>query len=209
MIETTPSLQQVALQARLAHAAITLARREAEKAVEMALKRQGKKPQYIARREIVALAKEYLAAHPELVAPHWDQGLRLARIGPVLESWRSSRSFCLPDPICARRQGSYEPDQRSEAEFAEPGERLTRLRGNATHDFARWSSNTECRSGLSPHRHDVRLRVDDARHDRRELLKRDPFLVNILVPIIDLADAWKDVPKALLGNVRRDPCPAH
>ena len=83
MIETTPSLQQVALQARLAHAAITLARREAEKAVEMALKRQGKKPQYIARREIVALAKEYLAAHPELIA----------EAKPIVERWRREGFF--------------------------------------------------------------------------------------------------------------------
>jgi hypothetical protein len=83
MIETAPSLQQATLQARLAQAAITLARRGAEKAVEMALKRQGKKPQYIARREIVALAKEYLAAHPELIAE--------AR--PLVERWRKEGFF--------------------------------------------------------------------------------------------------------------------
>ena len=58
MIETIPSLQQVALQARLAHAAITLAKNEAEKAVKQALRGQGLKPQYIARREIVTLAKD-------------------------------------------------------------------------------------------------------------------------------------------------------
>jgi hypothetical protein len=68
MIETIPSLQQVALRARLAQAAITLAKREAEKAVKQALKGRGLKPQYIPRREIVIMAKAYLAAHPELIA---------------------------------------------------------------------------------------------------------------------------------------------
>ena len=57
MIETIPSLQQVALQARLAHAAITLAKYEAEKAVRQALRGQGLKPQYIAKREIVTLPR--------------------------------------------------------------------------------------------------------------------------------------------------------
>jgi len=83
MIETIPSLQQAALQARLAQAAITLAQHEAEKAVKQALKGQGLKPQYIARREIVTLAKEYLAAHPELIA----------EAKPVVEQWRSVGFF--------------------------------------------------------------------------------------------------------------------
>jgi hypothetical protein len=38
MIETILSLQQVALQARLAHATITLARQQAEKAIKLSLK---------------------------------------------------------------------------------------------------------------------------------------------------------------------------
>ena len=38
-------------------------------------------------------------------------------------------------------------------------------------------------------------------HQGGQLLKREPFFLDILVPIIDLADAWKDVPKASLGNV--------
>ena len=82
MIETIPSLQQVALQARLAHAAITLAKYEAEKAVRQALRGQGLKPQYIAKREIVTLAKDYLAEHPELIAD----------AKPIIERWRREGS---------------------------------------------------------------------------------------------------------------------
>jgi hypothetical protein len=41
MIEAIPSLQQVALCTRLAHAAVTLAKREAEKAVKQALMGKG------------------------------------------------------------------------------------------------------------------------------------------------------------------------
>ena len=59
MIETIPSVQQVALRARLAQAAITLAKREAEKAVKQALKGRGLKPQY----------------HPEARDRHHREGL--------------------------------------------------------------------------------------------------------------------------------------
>lgn len=52
MVEANHSLQQAALRARLAQAATTLARREAEKAVKMALKRQRLKPQYIETRSL-------------------------------------------------------------------------------------------------------------------------------------------------------------
>jgi hypothetical protein len=83
MVETNPSLQQAALRARLAHATICLAKYEAEKAVKQALRGQGLKPQYIARREIVTMAKEYLAAHPELIAE--------AR--PIVERWRKEGFF--------------------------------------------------------------------------------------------------------------------
>jgi hypothetical protein len=78
MVEANYSLQQAALQARLAHATITLAKYEAEKAVKLALKGQGLKPQHIARREIVTMAKDYLAAHPELIA----------EAKPIVEQWR-------------------------------------------------------------------------------------------------------------------------
>jgi hypothetical protein len=53
MVEANHSLQRGALRARLAQAAITLAKYEAEKAVRLALKGQGLKPRCIARREIV------------------------------------------------------------------------------------------------------------------------------------------------------------
>jgi hypothetical protein len=83
MVEANHSLQQVALRARLAQAAITLAHREAEKAVKQALQRQGLKPQRIARREISLAAREYLAAHPELIA----------EAKPIVEQWRREGSL--------------------------------------------------------------------------------------------------------------------
>ena len=83
MIETTPSLQHAALRTRLAQAAITLAQHEAEKAVKLALRGQGLKPQYIARREIVIMTKDYLEAHPELVA----------EAKPIIERWRKEGFF--------------------------------------------------------------------------------------------------------------------
>jgi hypothetical protein len=83
MVEANHSLQRVALQARLAHAAIPLAQHEAEKAVKLVLKGQGLKPQYFARREIVSHANEYLAAHPELIA----------EAKPIVEQWRREGFF--------------------------------------------------------------------------------------------------------------------
>ena len=44
-------------------AIIVLARQRAIKAVKAAMQRKGLKPQYVARREIVAAAEEYLALH--------------------------------------------------------------------------------------------------------------------------------------------------
>jgi hypothetical protein len=83
MTETTPSLQQAGLRARLAHATIMLAQREAEKAVKLALKGRGLKPQYMAKREIVTLARDYLATHPELIA----------EAKPIVEQWRREGFF--------------------------------------------------------------------------------------------------------------------
>jgi hypothetical protein len=83
MIETNPSLQQAQLRARLASAAVTLAKYEAEKAVKLALRVRGLKPQHIARREIVTMAKDYLAAHPELIA----------EAKPIVERWRKEGFF--------------------------------------------------------------------------------------------------------------------
>ena len=61
MIETIPSISPersavTALRARLASAAVTLARQRAEKEVKLAIQREGRrKLSQIARREIVAL----------------------------------------------------------------------------------------------------------------------------------------------------------
>jgi hypothetical protein len=87
MVEANHTLQQVARQAQLraglAQAAMTLARRQAEKAVKHQLRVQGLKVHSFAHREIVVLAKEYLAAHPELIAE--------AR--PIVERWRKEGFF--------------------------------------------------------------------------------------------------------------------
>jgi hypothetical protein len=85
MIETTPSLQQVALQARLAQAAICLAHREAQAAVKREIQRQGRrKLSQIAHREIVAMANEYLAEHRvELIA----------EAKAIVEEWRGEGFF--------------------------------------------------------------------------------------------------------------------
>ena len=79
MVEANHSLQQVALWARLARAAITLAQREAEKHVKRSIAATGIKPALVARREIFRAARDYLAAHPELIAeakPVVEQGRR-------------------------------------------------------------------------------------------------------------------------------------
>ena len=68
MIETIPSLQQDALRARLAQAAVTLARQRAIAEVKRAIQREGRrKVSQVVHREIVTLANEYLAEHPELI----------------------------------------------------------------------------------------------------------------------------------------------
>jgi hypothetical protein len=58
-------------------------KKQAEKTVKQALKGQGLKPQHIARREIVTMAKDYLAAHPELIA----------EAKPIVEQWRKEGFF--------------------------------------------------------------------------------------------------------------------
>jgi hypothetical protein len=87
MVEASLSLQQsqgqAQLRASMSRAAITLAHREAEKAVKRGLAAQGIKPQLIAKREIVAMAQAYLAQHPELI----DE----AR--PVIEQWAAEGFF--------------------------------------------------------------------------------------------------------------------
>ena len=68
MVEAIRSVQQTQLRASMSMAVRVLARQRAIKAVKQALAAKGLKPQYIAKREIVAAAEEYLAAHPELNA---------------------------------------------------------------------------------------------------------------------------------------------
>jgi hypothetical protein len=63
MIETNSTIPH-ALRVSMGRAAITLAQREAEKAVKRRLAAKGIKLQLIAKREIIALAREHLAAHP-------------------------------------------------------------------------------------------------------------------------------------------------
>jgi hypothetical protein len=53
---------------------VTLARQAAIKAVKRQLRAQGLKPQYMAKREIVGLAEEYLAHHRQaLLAQTWER----------------------------------------------------------------------------------------------------------------------------------------
>jgi hypothetical protein len=95
MIETKLSLQQSALRAMLAGAVMTLAQREAEKAVKRAIRDKGvRKISQVKRSEIAALGREYLIAHPELIAqakPVIERcerggffGKRAARTGHIL-----------------------------------------------------------------------------------------------------------------------------
>jgi hypothetical protein len=82
MIETIPTIPQP-LRVSMSRAAITLAHREAEKAVKRGLAAKGIKLQLIAKREITAMAREYLAEHPELV----DEAK------PIVEQWRAEGFF--------------------------------------------------------------------------------------------------------------------
>jgi len=53
---------------------VTLARQAAIKAVKEQLRRQGLKPAYMAKREIVGLAEEYLLGHRHaLLAQTWER----------------------------------------------------------------------------------------------------------------------------------------
>ena len=57
--------------------------REAFKAVKQALAAKGLKPQYIAMREIVTMAKDYIAAHPGLI----DEAKQ------IVKEWRAEGFF--------------------------------------------------------------------------------------------------------------------
>jgi hypothetical protein len=77
------SQRQAQLHARLARAAITLAHREADKAVKRGLAAKGIKLQLIPHREITAIAQAYLAQHPELIE----------EAKPIIEQWRREGFF--------------------------------------------------------------------------------------------------------------------
>src|SRR5580704_13357098 len=84
MIETKLSLQQSALRAMLAGAVMTLAQREAEKAVKRAIRDKGvRKISQVKRSEIAALGREYLIAHPELIA----------QAKPIIDWWIAEGVF--------------------------------------------------------------------------------------------------------------------
>jgi hypothetical protein len=82
-IEPTHILLPAELCARLARAAIILAQREAEKHVKRQIAAAGKKLALTPKRDITAAAKDYLAAHPELIAQQ----------RPVVERWRVEGVF--------------------------------------------------------------------------------------------------------------------
>jgi hypothetical protein len=86
MIETIPSLQQSQrqLHARMTSAVGCLARQQAIKAVKRPVQAEGRrKLRQIAHREIVTMAREYLATHPELIA----------EAKPIVEQWRREGFF--------------------------------------------------------------------------------------------------------------------
>jgi hypothetical protein len=90
MAQGNASLSQI--QARITTASFVLALQRARSAVKEELKRQRRRLADVEAKEITALAREYLDAHPELVAD----------VRPVVESWiargvfgkRAQRAFC-------------------------------------------------------------------------------------------------------------------
>jgi len=85
MVEATRILQQAPTPAQahaMSAAVMVLARQRAIKGAKRQLQAKGMKPQYMAQREIVAVANEYLANHPELIAEaketvlRWHAGVR-------------------------------------------------------------------------------------------------------------------------------------
>ena len=79
MIEATRILQQAPTPAQaqaMSAAVMALARHRAIKAVKREIRDRGLKPQYMALREIVVAADEYLPHHPELIAEAKETVLR-------------------------------------------------------------------------------------------------------------------------------------
>ena len=80
MGEANHSIQ---LQAQLTTASFVLAQFRARNAVKEALKRQGRRLADVDAKEITALARDYVSAHPELVA----------EAQPIVESWIAQGRF--------------------------------------------------------------------------------------------------------------------
>jgi hypothetical protein len=83
MAEANHTISQ-SLRFSMSGAVMTLAQREAEKAVKRAIKDKGiRKVSQVKRSEIAALGREYLSNHPELIA----------QAKPVIEHWVAEGVF--------------------------------------------------------------------------------------------------------------------
>jgi hypothetical protein len=91
-------------------AVITLAQREAEKAVKRAIRDKGvRKVSQVKRSEIAALGREYLGAHPELIA----------QAMPIIEQWMADGFFgkraAIQSPSRGMEENSYNISDRIRA----------------------------------------------------------------------------------------------
>ena len=102
MDEATPT---IALQ----HSAViaVLARQSAIKAVKEQLRRQGLKPAHIAKREIVAIAEDYLAQRRQAFLEQTAERVRTSPALRALSESNASASACLNETqqICTAREG--------------------------------------------------------------------------------------------------------
>ena len=91
------------------HSAViaVLARQSAIKAVKEQLRRQGLKPAHIAKREIVAIAEDYLAQHRQAFLEQTAERVRTSPALRALSESNASASACLNETqqICTAREG--------------------------------------------------------------------------------------------------------
>ena len=76
MVEANHNLQQAQLRATMNIAVRVLAQQQAIKAVKHQLRARGLKVHSFAHRDIVAMARDYIAQHPELLAEAKETVLR-------------------------------------------------------------------------------------------------------------------------------------